>query len=495
MKYFTRVFIIIIFIAVISAIALGWNESWIPSAILTSIAIWISLLIIFEKREPIKKVSWIALLILFPIAAIIFYCLFGRKFKTRKKLKKKNRLQIKEYSIDDGALLEELLQEGERHLPFTKLSCNIGNTPISFRTETEILKNGDETFREIFKAIDAAKSHIYLEYYIVRADNIGTNLKDLLIKKAKEGVQIKFIIDGVGSLLLSREYIKDLRNQGVKVEFFYPLLSSVLQGTLNFRDHRKIVVVDGVIGFIGGINIGDEYLGHGEFNHWRDTNLKIKYEAVEYLENIFLSNWERLTHEKVDVKKSTLPEEHRNKKGYVQLISSGPHYERELIKKLFFSMIMSAEKSIYISSPYFVPDKDILNALKIAAQSGISVKLVVPNKPDHLLTFWATRSYFIELMNAGVQIYLYRKGFVHSKFVIVDNELASIGSTNMDMRSFLINFEVNAFLYKTKSILKLTQDFNEDLKDSSLLDLNTFRKRSYKYRFYEECSRLFAPFL
>lgn len=500
MKYLTKIVFILIFLAVIGTIILIWNEAWTSSIILTSIALWISLLIIFEKREPIKKVTWIAMLFLYPIASIFIYFLLGRKFKNRKRRARTKQYRNKGRLIEDSRLLENIMKEAkEEHRRFTNLSCNIGNTPISFHTESTILKNGDETYKEIFNAIEKAKSHIYLEFYIVRADRVGNTLKDLLIRKAKDGVKVKFIIDGIGSLLLSRAYMKDLRKHGVQIEYFFPLLSSFLQGTLNFRDHRKIVVVDRKVGFIGGINIGDEYLGHGKFKNWRDTNIKLEFEAVKYLENIFLSNWEQLTGEKVKVNKrnkKALPNQlNRNNKGYVHIISSGPNYERELIKNLFFSMITSAKESICISSPYFIPDKDILNALKISSLSGINVKIILPSEPDHQLTFWATRSYFMELMGVGVEIYLYRKGFIHSKFVIVDKELASIGSANMDMRSFFINFEVNAFLYKTNSIATLVKDFEEDLTDSIRLDRNRFRKRSYKYKLYETCSRLFGPFL
>jgi cardiolipin synthase len=507
LTYLSKIFLIIIALALVSSIIFEWNGSWVYSLILSSIVIWVSLLILLEKREPIKTITWIAMLILFPIAAIIFYFLLGRKFKIRKRKKNRKDYQNSGCSAAEWAMFEEAVKGNEDdYLRFAKLGCSIGNTPISFNTESSILKNGEETFKEIFKAIEEARSHIYLEFYIVRADMIGNQLKDLLIKKTKEGVDVKFIIDGVGSLLLSRGYIKELRKHGAKVEFFFPLLSSILQGTLNFRDHRKIITVDGKIGFIGGINIGDEYLGQGkyEFKHWRDTNLKMEYEAVEYLEDIFMNNWEHLTREKDEEKQKIKPylleASLREKfvpyeKGYIQIISSGPQFERKLIKKFFFSMITSAKESIYISSPYFVPDKDILNALKIASLSGIDVKLIVPSNPDHQLAFWATRSYFMELMDSGVQIYLYRKGFMHSKFVIVDNRLASIGSANMDIRSFLINFEVNAFLYKTNSITKLSQDFKQDLTESILLDANRFRKRSYRYKYYEACSRLFAPFL
>jgi cardiolipin synthase len=484
----------------ISLLYLSWKGSWIYTLILSSIALWMSLLIIFEKREPIKKVYWLALLILYPLLAIIFYFLFGRKFKISKWITRRKGYRSKVSSSIDKVLLDDVMKEAKKeHIRFTNLAFNIGNTPISFQTNSTILKNGEETYREIFKQIEQAKSHIYLEFYIVRSDRIGNKLKDLLIRKAKEGVQVKFIIDGVGSVLLSRSYLKELRKHGVKIEYFFPLLSSFLQGTLNFRDHRKIVIVDRKVGFIGGINIGDEYLGQSKFQHWRDTNIKIEFEAVEYLENIFLNNWRFLTNENVEIEKDNkiIFTEHikQNNKGYVHIVSSGPHHERELIKNLFFSMITSATESICISSPYFIPDKDILNALKIASQSGVSVKIILPSSPDHQLTFWASRSYFMELMSAGVEIYLYRKGFIHSKFVIVDKELASIGSANMDMRSFLINFEVNAFLYKTESISTLVQDFKNDLLDSSRVKRNRFRKRSYKHRFYEACSRLFGPFL
>ncbi|MDQ0339057.1 cardiolipin synthase [Caldalkalibacillus uzonensis] len=283
------------------------------------------------------------------------------------------------------------------------------------------------------------------------------------------------------------------------MEPFFPVTFPLLNHRLNFRNHRKIVVVDGEVGFVGGLNIGDEYLGKDPFfGHWRDTHLKVEGEAVRSLQMIFLLDWFYMTGEKLLYPPYLSPhliDHDRQQEGGVQIIASGPDHEWEVIKKLYFAMITSAKEKVYISSPYFIPDEDILSALKVAALSGVQVKLILPSKPDHKIVFWATRSYFTELLEAGVEIYLYQKGFMHSKVVIVDEELASIGSANMDMRSFHLNFEVNAFLYRNHSVKRLVEDFRQDISDSQQVMLNRYRQRKFHHRLYESVARLFSPLL
>jgi cardiolipin synthase len=336
-----------------------------------------------------------------------------------------------------------------------------------------------------------------LEYYIVRHDRIGTQIKEVLMDKARKGVEVRFLYDAVGSWKLSRGYIDELRASGVQAVPFLPVKLPLLNNKINYRNHRKIVVIDGNVAFVGGLNIGDEYLGlNPAFGFWRDTHLIVKGEAVRSLQLIFLQDWFSMTGEQLlepNYLSPKIPTEEIF--GGVQMISGGPDHQWDVIKKLFFSMIISAKRSIWITSPYFIPDEDILNALRVAALSGIDVRLLFPAKPDKRLPFYASRSYFPSLLEAGVKIYEYHKGFLHSKMIIVDDELASIGTANMDMRSFHLNFEVNAFLYRTRSTQRLVEDFLQDLDDASEIDEGEFTDRAFYYKVIESTSRLLSPLL
>ncbi len=345
-------------------------------------------------------------------------------------------------------------------------------------------------------ALKKAKHHIHLEYYIVRHDDIGQQIKDVLIEKAQQGVKVRFLYDAVGSWQLSKRYIHEMRQAGIEIVAFGPVRVPVLNSKFNFRNHRKIIVIDGNIGFVGGLNIGDEYLGKNpSIGFWRDTHLMVKGEAVRTLQLIFLQDWYYMTNSSFLTADYLTPIAEDNSHGGVQLIAGGPDNEWSVIKSIFFSMMTSATKSIWIASPYFIPDEDILSAIKIASLSGIDVRILVPNKPDKRIVFHASRSYFPDLMDAGVRIYEYEKGFMHSKLLIVDSEIASIGTCNMDMRSFHLNFEVSAFLYKTKSTKKLASIYLKDLKDAVELDIETFNKRHVGYRILESTSRLLSPLL
>nr|WP_316252520.1 cardiolipin synthase [Bacillus aquiflavi] len=387
-------------------------------------------------------------------------------------------------------------QIGDHQRKLFYLAQKLGNSPISFATATKVLTNGDETFSHILAALKKATHHIHLEYYIVRHDEIGQEIKDILIEKAQEGIKVRFLYDAVGSWQLSKRYIQELKDGGVEMVPFGPVRFPVLNSKFNFRNHRKIVVIDGSLGFVGGLNIGDEYLGKVEsFGFWRDTHLMVRGEAVRSLQLIFLQDWYYMTSESLLTIEYLSPELEENIHGGVQLIAGGPDTEWSVIKNIFFSMISTAKKSVWIASPYFIPDEDIFSAIKVAALSGIDVRLLVPKKPDKWIVFHASRSYFPQLLQAGVKIFEYEKGFMHSKIVIVDDELASIGTSNMDMRSFHLNFEVNAFLFRTRSTQSLVNDFINDLRHSKLIESETFNKRHLGIRFLESTSRLLSPFL
>ncbi|WP_251552491.1 cardiolipin synthase [Neobacillus muris] len=470
------------------------------SVLITLSVMFIGFVIFLENRHPTQTITWLVVLGSFPLVGFIFYLLFGRNYR-------KERMFRKKYFLDKQAFLtvegeadprseEKQRLMGEHQGKLFNLAQKLGNSPISFDTETKVLTNGDETFSHILTELKRAKHHIHLEYYIIRHDQIGQEIKNILIEKALQGVKIRFMYDAVGSWQLSKAYIGELKKAGVETVLFGPVRLPFLNNKFNFRNHRKIIVIDGNIGFVGGLNIGDEYLGRNPgFGFWRDTHLMLKGEAVRTLQLIFLQDWYYMTNHSFLTAEYLSPQIKRETHGGVQLIAGGPDNEWSVIKNIFFSMISSARKSVWIASPYFIPDEDIFSAIKIAALSGIDVRLLVPNRPDKRIVFHASRSYFPELLEAGVKVYQYERGFMHSKIVIVDGELASIGTSNMDMRSFHLNFEVNAFLFRTKSTEKLVAEYLKDLEYSIQLDLKTFQERHFGYRLLESTARLLSPLL
>jgi cardiolipin synthase len=385
---------------------------------------------------------------------------------------------------------------GEDQQRLFHLAHRIGHSPISFATSTKVLSNGDSTFYEILEELKKAMHHIHLVYYIVRHDEIGQQIKNILIHKVKEGVKVRFLYDAVGSWKLPSVYIEELREAGVEVVPFGPVRIPFLNSKFNFRNHRKIIVIDGNIGFVGGVNIGDEYLGRNDsFGFWRDTHLLVKGEAVRTLQLIFLQDWYYMTNQSFLNSEYLSPVLEENIHGGVQLIAGGPDNEHSVIKTIFFAMITSAKESVWIASPYFIPDEDIFSAIKVAALSGIDVRILVPYKPDKRIVFHASRSYFPELLEAGVKVFEYEKGFMHSKILIIDKKIASIGTSNMDMRSFHLNFEVNAFLYGTRSVEMLVYEYESDITFSRQINLAQFTKRHFGLKLLESTSRLLSPLL
>lgn len=497
--------LILMIVLVIAAFAFvqGYWERWIVGTLnigFSLTVLFIAIVIFLENRDPSKTITWLIVLAIFPIVGFIFYIIFGQSYRKRRLFRKRAFLDdeiFREMESAHPLNKEKVAAMGDHQQLLFRLAHKLGKSPISFSTDTKVLTNGEETFDSILEAIRGAKHHIHLEYYIVRNDHIGQEFKELLIKKVKEGVEVRFLYDAVGSWLLRKRYRRQLQEAGVEMRAFFPVKLPFLNHKINYRNHRKIVVVDGNVGFIGGLNIGDEYLGlKDSFGFWRDTHLKVEGEAVRTLQLIFLQDWYYMSGESLLLPEYLSPRDlGRDDFGGVQMVASGPDGEWEAIKSMFFSMIVSAKRSIWIASPYFIPDGDILSALRIAALSGIDVRLLVPNRPDKRIVFYASRSYFPELLEAGIKIYAYEKGFMHSKLIVVDGELASIGTANMDMRSFHLNFEVNAFLYRTESTNELVRDFEDDFRHSKELTLETFSKRSIVSRVVESTSRLLSPLL
>ena len=477
----------------------GSTAGTIISIFSTLTVVSISLAIFMENRNPSTTMSWILLLALIPVLGLVFYFLFGQNVFKRRKYDKKAQRDLMAYErIENDALRTH--QDWSVFDPSRQklllLSKTLARTPISFASETRILTNGEETFGTLLLELRQAKHHIHMEYYIFRADHIGTRIQQILIAKARAGVSVRFMYDAVGSFQLSRAFLKELVDAGVQVAS-YGNSTSFFSSRVNYRNHRKIVVIDGDVGFMGGLNVGDEYLSRSKtYGFWRDTHMLVRGEAVRTMQIIFLQDWMHTTGEKILEQDYLTPQLHfMTGDGAVQIIASGPDNERRALKNIFFSMITSAEKSVWIASPYFIPDEDILTAIRVAAISGLDVRLLFPAKPDKWIPFLASHPYFPALLEAGVKIYEYEKGFIHSKLLIVDGEIATIGTANMDMRSFHLNFEVNALLLQTESVTRIVADFERDLLSTTQIVHETFMNKRMVVRILESAARLMSPLL
>ena len=371
-----------------------------------------------------------------------------------------------------------------------------------YRNDNEVCmySDGKEFFDELLKSLNKAKKSINIEFYIFKNDEIGTKILDILEEKAKNGVEVRLLYDSVGSRLLNRDVLKKLKAVGGKTGEFFPSWLKFINLNMNFRNHRKIVVIDNKVGFIGGFNVGDEYLGKNKkFGYWRDTHIKFKGSAVKDLNLRFLADWRYATKEEVDLSQVLeVSDENIGEPNIgMQIVSSGPNLsDRYEIKLAYLKMIQRAKEYLYIQSPYLIIDKSIADALKLASTSGVDVRIMIPGKGDHPFVYWANLVYAGELLEYGIKIYHYDKNaFLHAKTIVIDDEICSIGTANMDTRSFELNFEVNAFIYSEAISKQQKNEFEKDISKCEELTLEKYQNRSRIVKIKESLSRLFSDIL
>ncbi|NNE33153.1 MAG: cardiolipin synthase [Winogradskyella sp.] len=472
-------------------ILIGLNYILALSAVIT---------ILLKRLNPTKTLSYIIGLLVLPFIGLIFYYLFGQEYRKSKIFSRKNVLNqsvVKkiqsELELDTKTInkVDDILDEKSKLIP---LLYNSEKSKLTVNNEIKLIKNGDNKFEMVFDDISTAKHHIHLEYFIIKDDKIGTELLNLLCQKAEEGLEVRIVIDDVGSSISSKMK-KKLKNCGIEMHAFMPVLFSKFTGQMNYRDHRKIIVIDGKIGYVGGINISDNYVNANNDRYWRDTHIRITGEAVKPLQILFLTTWDFASDDELKISKSYFPEHNCKENVPLQIAASGPDTDWSNIMEAIFVAITNAEKTIYITTPYFIPNDEIITALQVASRSNLDVKIIVPKKSDSWVAQYATNSYLEQLMEANVEVYQYTKGFIHAKTMVVDNVFGTVGTANMDYRSFNINFEVNALIYNTEFCDQLTEMFNDDLKDTKKLDYESWKNRPKSTKFIEAVARLAAPLL
>ncbi len=479
------------------------------------LAIYISVTLILRKQDPVKTLSWVAVIMLLPYFGIICYLLFGQNYRKHKiyglkgyadfKLRKESsRKQMEALTTSPDILPIELA-------PFRKLiyqNLKNSHTIVDVNEKIDFFFTGRDALDAMYNEIAQAKHHIHLQSYIIDDDHTGIKFRQLLIEKAKEGVEVKVIYDGVGSIKLKESFIAPMKEAGIEILIFAPVYIAPLPiARINYRNHRKILVIDGKTGFLGGVNIANRYYADTSEGGWHDTHIRIKGESVFSLQACFLMDrhfiksrniksrirFKKKYYPPLDIKERT--EGMQGSHIYSQIISSGPDSSWAGIMQCFFSVINAAKEHIYIVTPYFTPCESILNAIKIAALGGIDVRIMLPEQSDTKLAHWSTMSYISELLDAGVKIGLFKKGFNHSKVISIDGLASIVGSANMDVRSFEHNFEVMAAIYNKECAETIEKQFIKDFKTCTQIDKHKWAKRPRKDKIKESFARLWTPLL
>ena len=456
-------------------------------------AIGVIIVIISENRNPIKTITWIMVLIFLPIIGLFIYAFFGQDYTKRRTISQRMYSKIKTRPLAELNSYE-LVHYPSQHVELIKLLHNSNQAPLLYGSSVEFFIAGRDKFDSLFRDIDNATEHIHIEYYIWDDDIIGNQLKDLLIRKSAEGVKVRVIVDAVGSWKVKSKFYEQMRSAGIEVEEFMKVNFPMLTSHFNYRNHRKIVVIDGKIGYIGGMNVADRYINGPSWGNWRDTHIRIEGKGVQGLQSVFLIDWFIVSKSLITARKYFPPLENYGD-NLMQIVSSGPYNPAREIMQGFMQAIFNAKSSIYIQTAYFIPPDSLLEALISASIRGIDVRLMVPRKSDTLLVQLASRSYFKRLMMAGVKIYFYEPGFMHSKLTVIDDSLTLIGSANFDVRSFEQNLEVEAFIYNEATAIRARDIFVEDQNNSTAIVLREWMKRPLWMRFKESFIRLFTPLL
>ena len=465
----------------------------------------LAVVIVFFQRKNVQSVwTWLLLLYSIPILGFVFYLFLGTDMHKQKMF----RIKEIEDHLNDAIRKQEyrIQSEGFRgtdpeiaeYEDLVMYNLGVSEAVLTDDNDITIYTDGNEKFEALLEDMRKAEKYIHIQYYIIKNDVLFNRIRDVLIEKAAEGVEVRILYDGMGCRSVRKSCWKKLASMGIRTSEFFPATLRRLHLRLNYRNHRKIVVIDGKTGYVGGFNIGKEYVGLDDrFGYWRDTHLRIEESAAASLELRFVLDWNYASRENLFVPDRYRYEKHAESTQHcrIQIVSSGPDSRYQNVRDNYLRLIGKAKKSIYIQTPYFIPDEAIQSALLIAVHSGIQVNVMIPCKPDHPFVYWATYSYIGELVMEGARCYTYNNGFLHAKGIIVDDKVLCYGTANMDIRSFALNFEVNAVVYNEEKATQMRKIFEEDLKHSRQITKNVYVGRSLLIRFKEQMCRLLSPLL
>lgn len=456
-------------------------------------ALGVIVVIVSENRNPVKTMSWILILLFLPLFGLIIYYFFGEDGRKKRLISHRMFNRLSQKAIDRIEPSGEPIAP-EEYNSLVNLLHNLDHSPLYSGNKITFYSDGLSKFEALFEEIEKARKYIHIQYYIFMDDEIGYKLRDLLIKKVKEGVKVRLIYDDVGSWNAKRSFFKDMQKEGVEVQAFLKVAFKLLTSRVNYRNHRKIVVIDGVVGFVGGMNVACRYIKGIKTGIWRDSHIKIEGEAVAGLQTSFIVDW-NYSHKEFLSDDIYFPKVQEQGDNLIQIATSGPMGQTQNIHLAIVHAIYNAKKYIYIQTPYFIPTDNLLTAIQTAAIRGVDIRVMIPRHSDTTFVHIATMSFISELLRVGVSVYFYEAGFLHSKLTVIDDFLTITGSANMDVRSFEHNFEINAFIYNEESTQIAKEIFFNDMNDSTLLNVDYWNKRSWISKVKESIVRLFSPLL
>ncbi len=448
--------------------------------------------IVSENRSPVKSLAWVTVLLSFPVLGFMFYVVFGRNITNTRMISRRNRRKLRRQESYRKVNLKKTGLD-QSSLQQIQLARNLSGAIFYPNNLVKVYVNGQDKFDDLLRDIEGAKHYVNIQYYIFHNDKIGSQVRDALVRAAKRGVKVRLIYDHVGSFRTKDSFFRQMKKEGIAAYPFFKVVFPLFGTRINWRNHRKIVVIDGSIGYVGGMNVADRYIDGGkQFEKWRDTHLRIIGPAVGALQYSFAVDWNFMGQPLIEDNVTT--QEIPAGIG-MQLLTSGPTSKWTNLEFLFIKAIANAKKRVYIQTPYFLPTEGLLRALQTSALSGVDIRVMVPGKSDSLMLDHATRSYFVECLQAGIKIYLYQGGMLHAKTVLVDDEFVSIGSTNFDFRSFEHNFEGNMQIYSKEINQQLDEIFRNDLKESRRVNLAEWKKRPITQKAAASVVRLLSPIL
>jgi cardiolipin synthase len=456
-------------------------------------------LVFIERKEPTTTWAWLLIMLILPGVGFIIYLILGQNFSRERLFKEKKILdKSKRFELSEKWAYDRVEHGGsDKYLDLIKMNFNHSGADYTMGNDVDLFFNGEDKFKQLIYDLKNAKKYIHIQYYIFKRDDLGKRIIKILEDKAREGVEVRFLVDSMGSYSITKKLLKEFIKSGGKFEIFFPGILPHINTRINYRNHRKMVIIDGEYGYTGGFNVGDEYVNlDKKIGFWRDTHIRIKGEAVNDLTDRFLLDWCYASGEEIEEFEKYYPKVvHGNGDSGVQIVTSGPDHNEEYIKNAYLKLISNAKKNVYLETPYLVPDEPMLDTLKIAALSGVDVRIIIPGKPDHLFMKWAASAYCGDLMEAGVRIYNYDNGFIHSKTIVADGEVSTIGTANMDIRSFRLNFEVNAFVFNPRIAKIMEEQFMKDIDKSIEINILEYNNRSNLIRIKESLVRLISPIL
>lgn len=451
--------------------------------------------ILGENRNPVKSMAWVLVLLLLPVLGLVIYLVFGRSLKGMGLISRSDLRELRRMSdISEGkGLADDLSVESQQ---IVSLVNKLVVPHMFVGNDIDVFTTGKDKLDSLMRDIEAATDYIHVQYFIIENDETGGPLLELLMRKAREGVQVRVLYDYVGSFYFKPKLLRQMRAAGIEVHPFLELTLMQFAFRLNWRNHRKIVVIDGKVGYVGGMNIANRYVvGDKKWSAWRDTHLRISGEAVAALQYSFAIDWnfttrKLLTNPTMHYDTPPASNEYR-----IQMMSSGPTDRWKNISFVFFKAITLAKRQVYIQTPYFLPSESLLKALQSAALSGVDVRLMIPDRPDSLMLRLATGSYIKECLLSGIKIYLYEPTVMHAKVVIIDDDFVTTGSTNFDFRSFEHNFEFNALIYSKELNSKMKEIFDADLQQCTRVSMGKWKQRPLMQKALESIVRLISPIL